>query len=323
MHPDDPQHLTQAGGLPWYTWLPGTVVSDQDPDKRGRVQVRVPHVYGAEDEDEYILDPDLPWALPMQNVYEQTGEMWVPPVGSVVWVSFIAGSHEDPIYTGGYAIPNDAIAEHVSSYAPGPQSRVIKTINGHLFEMRWLPGEEQIKLLTALGVQLQLIDADALGGPKLIGQTPEGYQVDIDQKLGRITLTTPSGYTLLLDQTGTLARLTTPAASLTLNGVSGLAALAATNITLTAVAAVALTAVALTLTASGLMSITGSGLALLTTAGAVTIGAAGTFQALATAYFVNTTFMGHTHAVTSAPGTSGPPSSVIVADDLTSNTTAN
>lgn len=326
MIPPNDRPLDQTGGRPWYALWPGTVVSDEDPEKRMRLRVRVPHAYGADDEDEKIEDGELPWALPAQHIFEGTGIAWTPPVGSTVHVMFVGGSHERPVYFGGWATTSDAIPEHVSSYVPGPSTRVVKTRNGHIFEMRFEDENEFIKLKTALEVALCLVDAAGLGGPKADLQTPAGYLLTVDEALGKVRAETPGGYFLDINQTAGLIDMSTPAGYRLLLSETGASVLLTSlgAMTISAVAgALTLLSIAFTLTATGLLSLTGAGIAILTTAGAITIGAAGTFQALVTAQFLTSTYDVHTHTVTTAPGTTGPPSPLAVPGDQTTNTTAN
>jgi hypothetical protein len=300
------EYLGQTGSAPYFGFWPGTVVSDEDPDKLNRVRVRVPHVYGAEEEDERVADQELPWARPAQQTFEGSGEAWTPPVGAAVWVGFLGGSHETPVYFGGWPGASDALAEHVSSYCPSPATRIIKTTNGHVFEMRFKTAEEEIKLMTALGVALRLIDADALGGPKALLQTPAGNMLSLDDKLMVAKLMSVAGNFLELnDSTSTVTLM------------------ALATMLITSLGALTISALALTLAATGLMSITGVGLALLTTGAAVTIGSAGSFTAIVLAQFLTLRYDIHTHAVTTAPGTTGPPVPLSVAGDQTTNTTAN
>lgn len=242
--------LHQSGGKAWTGWWPGTVVSRADPERRGRCRVRVPQVYGAITEDEFIADDELPWALPSQPTYNGAGEAWTPPPGAAVWVTFIGGDHESPIYHGGWPTADDAIPEHVSSYnGEGPTTRVIKTENGHLFEMRYFPGQERIQLRTAGGISVTLYDSPAEGGPRVEILTPGGrlFQLDDVQQLARIA--TPTQVVELLDLLQTI-NVTTPGSA---NVTAGLNVAVTAGGTLTAVAAGAATIAAngLTLTSTG------------------------------------------------------------------------
>ena len=70
----------------------GTVVNNVDPLTRGRVQVAVPAVLGG---------GCLSWAeacVPYAG--DQVGLFAVPPIGANVWVEFMHGNPELPIWTG-------------------------------------------------------------------------------------------------------------------------------------------------------------------------------------------------------------------------------
>jgi len=62
----------------------GKVVNNNDPDKLGRVQVRVFGIFSND-----IPDEDLPWALPEQNfVGSLVGSMIIPPIDALLNVRF-------------------------------------------------------------------------------------------------------------------------------------------------------------------------------------------------------------------------------------------
>ena len=71
----------------------GTVVNNQDPTSKGRIQVSVPAVLG-----ELIA-----WAMPcLPYAGMNVGMFIVPEIGSGVWVEFEGGDPSFPIYTGGW-----------------------------------------------------------------------------------------------------------------------------------------------------------------------------------------------------------------------------
>jgi hypothetical protein len=71
-----------------------TVVNNQDPESRGRVQVRLADRYG--------LFPSS-WALPAFPVAAiQHGLVTIPPLNATVWVEFEAGDTDFPIWSGGF-----------------------------------------------------------------------------------------------------------------------------------------------------------------------------------------------------------------------------
>ncbi len=90
----------------------GTVANNIDPLQRGRLQVRVPAVYGSN---------TLNWALPC-TPFAGSGEGWffLPAVGANIWVEFEAGNIDAPIWSGGFWGDGEC---------PGslPQTKMLKT----------------------------------------------------------------------------------------------------------------------------------------------------------------------------------------------------
>lgn len=88
-------------GLEWfkryYSSYPGIVIDNNDPEKRGRVKLKIPTIFGSN----YIHPV---WAEPMDNrlAGKNTGEFFPPYVGDVVEVMFEYGDSSQPKYKGGY-----------------------------------------------------------------------------------------------------------------------------------------------------------------------------------------------------------------------------
>lgn len=71
------------------------VVSDiKDPEKRGRIKVICPEVLG--DEESAWCDPVVPVA------YDNGGDFCIPEIEEMVWVMFIAGDVDKPVWLGGW-----------------------------------------------------------------------------------------------------------------------------------------------------------------------------------------------------------------------------
>lgn len=147
--PENRDGLTR---VEWIGLWPGTVVDANDPIRRGRVRVRVDQVYGPADlpaGDQKIPDERLPWAMPgfSWGGDRGSGDFAVPPVGAGVWVAFWMGCPEYPVYLTGFAGEGDVPAPVLSAYGPaGPRTRLIRTPGGQEIEMRWAPGEEEIRI---------------------------------------------------------------------------------------------------------------------------------------------------------------------------------
>jgi hypothetical protein len=77
----------------------GSVVSNDDPEKLGRVKVQVPG----------LIEPESAWALPFTigGGSEDSGLFWVPEVGAEVAVFFHQGDVDEPHYiAGNWRAPN-------------------------------------------------------------------------------------------------------------------------------------------------------------------------------------------------------------------------
>jgi len=84
----------------------GLVENNKDPLKLGRVKVRVPHVYGSTGGGSgFVATNDLPWALPAGmpagGSARSGGFSQLPDVGDKVWVRFLDGEPEKPIWEWG------------------------------------------------------------------------------------------------------------------------------------------------------------------------------------------------------------------------------
>lgn len=92
----------------------GIVVSNDDPLRMGRLQVRVPSVFG--ESGTSWASPAVPYAGP------QVGMVLLPPIGAGVWVEFEAGDPDLPIWAGCYWKRGE-----FPSIVTDPSLRVIRT----------------------------------------------------------------------------------------------------------------------------------------------------------------------------------------------------
>ncbi|MEL6655215.1 MAG: phage baseplate assembly protein V [Bacteroidota bacterium] len=112
------QHLRSK----YYGKYRGTVMNNQDPTQKGRVQVSVPAVLG---ELQVWAMPCLPYAG------MNTGMFSVPETGSGVWVEFEAGDPSYPIYTGGWWGDGEVPMTNAGSPAQ-PTTKIIRSQSGLL-----------------------------------------------------------------------------------------------------------------------------------------------------------------------------------------------
>lgn len=221
---------------------PGTVVSAEDPDKEGKVRVRVDQLYGAAVESEKIEDDDLPWARPaFSTTGSKSGAPWAPPLGAGVWVMFWGGDPEYPVWFGGFYGSGDVPDEFVSSYAPDPQTRLIRTTNGHLFEMRWKSGQSYIRVRTADGFQALLDDTNK----RAEISTPGQREVVLDE------LAPGAEFVRIKTPTQAIEMLDAPPGNINVTTPGNINATAGGGIVAVAAGAAAVTALGISLTSTG------------------------------------------------------------------------
>lgn len=115
----------------------GSVVDNQDPEKRGRLKLRIPSVLGDQESD---------WALPCLPFGggASFGTFAVPEVDAAVWVEFEEGDMHRPIWTGTFWQQTDDVPEDAAK--DEPTTRLIQTPSGHILQFDDASGEEQFRL---------------------------------------------------------------------------------------------------------------------------------------------------------------------------------
>jgi len=125
----------------YYGKYRGRVTNNDDPDKRGRLQLSVPSLLG--DHSNWAM-PSVPYAGP------DVGLFAIPPVGAGVWVEFEGGDLNHPIWTGCFwasgQIPSEADNSDVKLFKTDTCTIAISDASGH----------EGITIETAAGVRLVL-----------------------------------------------------------------------------------------------------------------------------------------------------------------------
>jgi len=117
----------------------GFVDDRDDKEKLGRLKLRVPSVLG---------DAITGWAWPaMPYAGANLGTFFLPQKDDLVWVEFVEGELEHPIWSGGgwgkpggtAEIPDEAKDNY-------PDTQVIKTKSGHVIVLDDKDGSELIKI---------------------------------------------------------------------------------------------------------------------------------------------------------------------------------
>jgi len=114
-----------------------TVVDNQDPQKRGRLRLMIPSVFGNQQTD---------WALPCLPYGGLTGQgmFFVPDVDAQVWGEFEEGDIHKPLWVGTFwqqasDVPEDASKEE-------PTTRMIQTSSGHILQFDDEEGQAKFRL---------------------------------------------------------------------------------------------------------------------------------------------------------------------------------
>jgi uncharacterized protein involved in type VI secretion and phage assembly len=143
----------------------GTVVDNEDPEKRARLKVSVPSVLG----------PDVVtgWAMPCvpYGGGADRGFLFVPEVGDGVWVEFEAGDLSWPIWVGTFwsnpgenevPKPNDPDGAEQGEVQVPHTCKIIKTLKGHTLQFEDADGDERIVLFEATHGHVVVLDADGV-----------------------------------------------------------------------------------------------------------------------------------------------------------------
>jgi uncharacterized protein involved in type VI secretion and phage assembly len=118
----------------------GTVVNNVDPQRRGRIQVRVSDVLG---------DHQSSWALPcVPYAGKGVGLFLIPPQDALVWVEFEQGDPDYPVWTGCYWGDGEAPTSPAMA-----EKKVLKTDAGTI-TLDDNPSTRGITIETASGLKL-------------------------------------------------------------------------------------------------------------------------------------------------------------------------
>lgn len=162
----------------------GTVEANTDPLKLGRLKVRVPHVYGSDTSSGYVGTNDLPWALPAGmpagGSAASGGFSQLPERGDKVFVRFLDGEPEKPIWEWGMQSVTDRDAlklhEYGSGVPVGAPDRAILSRYGNSLEIK----ESAVTLTTKQGYQVRLENSTGETGGSAALQTPAGQRITLN-----------------------------------------------------------------------------------------------------------------------------------------------
>lgn len=155
----------------------GTVEDNRDPELVGRVKVRVPHVFGPSGASGSIDTTDLPWAFPMGAPAGGTdasgGLSWLPEKGDQVYVQFLDGEPEKPVWSWGNQTRAQKDRLKLHQYDGQQVSRACLTRYGHTLEFR----PDRVVLTTKDGYQLLVEGPNGPSGGQVSLNTPKGQSI--------------------------------------------------------------------------------------------------------------------------------------------------
>lgn len=167
----------------------GIVIDNQDPQKRGRLKLRIPSV---------LNDQASDWALPCMPYggAPQQGMFMVPEVDALVWVEFEAGDVHCPIWVGTFWMaegdpPEDAATEE-------PTTRLLQTSSGHILQFDDADGQERIRLHHSTEAELVV---DPNGTISLTDAS--GAVLRMDAQDNEITVEDANGNTMTMNSSAT------------------------------------------------------------------------------------------------------------------------
>lgn len=170
------RYVERAEGKYWGKYR-GFVQDNNDPEQLGRLKVTVPSL---------LADAVTGWAWPaVPYAGAGIGFFFMPQVGDLVWVEFIEGELDHPVWTGcSWGKPggqSELPEEALQSY---PQQQVIKTPSGNVIIINDSSGSESITIRTAENCEI-VIDRS---GKKITVQGDQDYKVVVDGSSQKITV---------------------------------------------------------------------------------------------------------------------------------------
>lgn len=169
----------------------GFVVDNADPEKRGRIRVKVPSVIG----DEVVSG----WALPCAPYggTSDVGAFYIPEVEAGVWVEFEMGLVEYPIWVGTFwskpggdpepPKPNAPDGVEESDVQDPPTRKIFKTVKGHTIQFEDADDQELVLIVENKNANVIAMNKDGItitdgANTNKIEMTSSGITIDAGDK---------------------------------------------------------------------------------------------------------------------------------------------
>jgi uncharacterized protein involved in type VI secretion and phage assembly len=133
----------------------GLVVDNADPERLGRLKLRIPSLLGTQ-----VVSG---WAMPCSPYGGDAnpGLLTIPEAGAGVWVEFEEGDLESPVWVGTFwskpggdselPKPNDPDGAEQGAVQDPPTRKILKTRRGHTIQLEDGDGEERILICDGAG----------------------------------------------------------------------------------------------------------------------------------------------------------------------------
>jgi len=127
----------------FYSFYPGEVVDNQDPETMGRLKIKCVPLYG-EDLPDY-------WAFPSSSVAGAGhGIFWIPEIGDPIYVTCQGGDPRFPYWGYGWWTRGSA------PLGANPSTRILQTKAGHRIELNDADSENFINIKHAGGFEMKI-----------------------------------------------------------------------------------------------------------------------------------------------------------------------
>lgn len=174
----------------YYSLYRAQVTSNEDPEHRGRVLVKVPAIFGEKELASFAEPRGLSGAGPKKGCFNP------PDVDDWVFVEFEMGDPNFPVYSGGWFAEgelDEAEFEHVGDV---PQAKGFQNKYGHVFKTVETEGKQRAYLSTPAGHFFIIDDSAGEEGIFLIHKTGSQFQID---QAGTVKIVAKDGSFICLD----------------------------------------------------------------------------------------------------------------------------
>lgn len=192
----------------YYGKYPGLVYDNTPPDSeahRGELVVDVPGILEE--------TPDGSGQRPIQVVARPcfpSGFFFIPEAGAQVWVEFVAGDINFPIWTGAW-YPEGAVPQTADGEGPTEFQKVIRTASGQVIQLDDSDGAEKIVITDETNGNTITMNAD--------GVTIEDANNVVTMDSNGVKLEDGNGNAITLDSSGVKLEAANSAITLDTNGI--------------------------------------------------------------------------------------------------------